>query len=89
MVPVASVDKEQRDLEVVQARLNSMDAQIAAQKEVILKTKRRIDEAKDRKTIGERAIAFLLNSISIQRCRGKHSGQSWRFCQSANETYSS
>jgi len=58
VVPVASVDKEQRDLEVVQARLNSMDAQIAAQKEVILKTKRRIDEAKAERQSEKEQLRF-------------------------------
>lgn len=45
VVPAESVDKQQRDLEVVQARLNSLDAQIAAQKDIIVRARRRIDEA--------------------------------------------
>jgi multidrug efflux pump subunit AcrA (membrane-fusion protein) len=46
VVPTESVDKEQRDLEVAQARLNSLDAEIAAQKDVITRARRRVDEAR-------------------------------------------
>ena len=46
VVPVASVDKEQRDLEVTQAHLNSLDAKITAQNDIIVRARRRIDEAR-------------------------------------------
>lgn len=46
VVPLASVDQEERDLKVSKSRLASLDAEIAAQKDVIERAKKRIDEAK-------------------------------------------
>lgn len=46
VVPLATVDQEERDLRVSKARLASLDAEIVAQKDVIERAKKRIDEAK-------------------------------------------
>ncbi len=46
VVPLATVDQEERDLRVSKSRLASLDAEIAAQKDVIERAKKRIDEAK-------------------------------------------
>lgn len=45
VVATSTVDKEDRDLKVAKSRLASLEAEIAAQKDVIERAKKRIDEA--------------------------------------------
>ncbi len=46
VVPLATVDRQDRDLRVAKANLNSLNAETVAQKEVIERAKQRIEEAK-------------------------------------------
>ncbi len=45
VVPTSSVDKEDRDLKVAKSRLAQLQAEITAQRDVIVRAKKRIDEA--------------------------------------------
>jgi multidrug efflux pump subunit AcrA (membrane-fusion protein) len=58
VVPLATVDREDRNLRVAKADLNSLNAETEAQKEVIERAKQRIEEAKSELKVEQAELGY-------------------------------